>query len=64
MTDNERMIIDSFRSGHVCPNRKLHDRKPFNVEISGYSANGIGPNTYIKCLRCGCQQDVTDYGAW
>ena len=64
MNDNERILVDNFRSGHVCPDRKLHDGVAFTVQISGGGNSGIGPNTYIKCMRCGCQQDVTDYGSW
>lgn len=54
----------NFREGHICPDRELYDRVAFDVELRFSSINGIGENVNIKCLRCGTQQDLTDYGSW
>ena len=55
--------LDNFKSGHVCPDRHVHDSKNFSTQVF-YSTGGIGSNTYIKCNRCNTWQDVTDYGSW
>jgi len=64
LTEYEKNCYDSFIGGHVCPDRKMHDRVEFETTMWGSSSSGIGPNLYVECLRCGCQQDITDYGSW
>ena len=55
--------LENFVSGHVCPDRHAHDNIKFTTQtFQSYSA--IGTNVYIKCNRCHCWQDVTDYGSW
>lgn len=63
LTEYEKSAYNSFIKGHVCPDRAMHDREKFRTVI-WESWSGIGSNLYIRCLRCGCQQDITDYGSW
>ena len=62
--DIEQLRVDSFKQGHICPDRKHHDGITFEVTHSYSNLSGIGTNHYIKCERCGGQQEVTDYGSW
>lgn len=62
--DLEQDRTANFKLGHVCPDLKQHHNVKFKCEISTSNASGIGENTYIKCLRCGCEQDATDYNIW
>ena len=62
--DLEKDREDNFKRGHVCPDLKPHHREKIKYELSHSSASCIGTNTYIKCTRCGCMQDITDYGSW
>ena len=62
--DLEKDREDNFRKGHVCPDLVPHHREKLEYELSHSSASCIGTNTYIKCTRCGCMQDITDYGSW
>jgi hypothetical protein len=64
MNDKELDREENFRSGHVCPDRELHDGVDFDIELRYTNSSGIGENVYIKCLRCGTQQDITDYNSW
>lgn len=61
---NEERDYKNFTKHHVCPDRKLHDNVPYEVTLSYSCASGIGSNTYVKCERCGCMQDITDYSQW
>ena len=63
MSDIELDRIENFKSGHVCPDRHVHDNKEFTTQ-EFTSCSGIGTNFYIKCNRCHVWQDVTDYGSW
>lgn len=60
----EEHDYEQFKSSHVCPDRKPHDNIEYGVTISYSYASSIGTNTYVKCERCGCMQDITDYGMW
>lgn len=60
----EEHDYNSFKANHVCPNRKLHDHVLYKVTLSSSSTSAIGNNTYVKCERCGCMQDITDYTEW
>ena len=62
--DLEKDREDNFRRSHVCPDLQPHHRDKFECTISYDSGGGIGRNVYIKCLRCGCSHDITDYGSW
>lgn len=53
-----------FARNHVCPDRTPHDGIEFKVALSESFASGIGSNLYVKCERCGCMQDITDYSEW
>jgi len=61
---DEQRDYDNFKNTHICPTRKPHDNIKFDVSISNSYASAIGTNTYVKCERCGCMQDITDYGEW
>ena len=54
----------NFTQGHICFDRKPHDKVLFDVTVSHSYASAIGTNTYIRCDRCGAGQDITDYGIW
>jgi len=60
----EKARLNEFRNCHICPDRKPHDRKSYETKLSFSDASGIGTNIYITCVRCGCAQDITDYGSW
>ncbi len=61
---HEEHDYKSFKKHHVCPDRKLHDNVEYEVTVSFSCASGIGSNKYVKCERCGCMQDITDYSEW
>lgn len=56
--------IDNFKRGHICPDLEPHHREDIEFSLSYSQISGIGTNTYITCTRCGCSQDITDYGIW
>jgi len=61
---DEQRDYEQFARSHICPDRKPHDSIKFDVEVTYSFASAIGTNTYVGCARCGCMQDITDYGAW
>jgi len=63
LTEYDKNACNSFIKGHVCPDRSMHDNEKFRT-VMWEDWSGIGANLYIRCLRCGCQQDITDYGSW
>lgn len=63
MNNIEKDRLENFKSGHVCPDRHPHDGIGFSTQVF-QSAGEIGVNTYIKCNRCHCWQDVTEYKDW
>jgi len=60
----EQHDYESFKKHHVCPDREMHDNVEYEVTLSYSCASAIGSNTYVKCERCGCMQDITDYSQW
>jgi len=60
----EHILFLAFRDNHVCPDRRPHDNIAYKVRLSNSFASSIGTNTYVRCLRCGCMQDITDYNLW
>jgi len=63
MNEKEKDRIENFKSGHVCPDRHIHDNMKFSTQEL-VSSGGIGTNIYIKCNRCHTWQEVTDYDSW
>lgn len=61
---HEKHDYELFKRAHVCPDRKPHDNIPYDVTINNSFASEIGTNIYVKCERCGCMQDITDYSEW
>jgi hypothetical protein len=63
LSAKEKDRIENFESGHVCPDRHIHDNVKFQTQIL-FSHSGIGTNVYIMCHKCKTMQDVTDYSSW
>ncbi len=56
----EKRGYDRFKREHMCSDGKFE----FEVTVSYSFTTGIGRNSFVKCERCGAQQEITDYTVW
>jgi len=60
----EKDNYNDFIRHHVCPDREPFDGVKFETTVFDSAKSGIGVNVVVKCERCGCRHDITDYGMW